>query len=294
MNTVGKRLTVVKGEFGRRDLGKLVMIQPMNDPPEQLPALYEPPKRVMRVPNQIAIDPEFQRTITERGKRLIWEMVRQWDWSAFVAPAIYFDKKRQIEVAYDGQHTLIAAQTRTDITSLPCDLHESLEAAKDAAASFGVRNYRRIPPTTFQRFRTALVAQESWATRLIEIAKEVGFTIALHPGKETVDEVQSIATLRYLLEKHGTQVLTKIMKVLTGVAIAPIREAHLKALEMLMFDPSYAKLVNFNNLRSVLRGLNNNLMMREMQSEAIARGMVRHHVLANIYLREYQGVHGVK
>ena len=34
------KLTVVKGEFGHRDLGKLVQIQPMRDLPIQKPALY--------------------------------------------------------------------------------------------------------------------------------------------------------------------------------------------------------------------------------------------------------------
>jgi hypothetical protein len=160
--------------------------------------------------------------------------------------------------------------------------------------AFGVRNYRRIPPTTFQRFKTALVAQEPWAVELMEIARNVGFQIALNPGVGLPDDVLSIATMRYLLEKHGSLALTRIMKILTGVAIAPIRNVHLKAMEMLMFDPPYAKLVNLNNMRSVLRGLNNNLVMKEMSGEAIARGMMQHHVLANIYLREYQGVHGVR
>lgn len=293
-NGPAKRLTVVTGEFGMQLPGKLSPIQPLRDPPTQRPALFVPPVRVMRVPTDIHIDFDFQRHVTERGKALIHNMVNEWDWSSFVEPAIYLDKRMGVEVAYDGQHTLIAAATRKDILQIPCDLHDSLESAQAAAQAFANRNWRRVPVSTFQLYKAALVGGMGWALKIQQLAQKLGFKVPTYSSEMDADTIASITTLRRILERRGEHGLETILKPLIGLAIAPIREMHLRAVETLLFDPEYAKLVQTTKLRSVLRGLNNHLIVGEASAEASMRGMTRHQCLANIYLREYQGVHGVR
>jgi hypothetical protein len=288
-------LKVVKGEFGVRESGKITMIQPLADPPKQYDAIGKPPVRVLRNPSEIGIDPDFQRTISNRGKTLIHDMVREWHWPSFIPPAIYRDERYGQEVAYDGQHTLIGAATRNDIITLPCDLHESLEDAVAAAAAFLERNTHRIGVSPFQRFKAALKADHPWATELRAMSKQIGFHIPLYPSVQVApDTVLAITTMRNLMERRSARDLEKIMKVLVGNGIAPIREMHIQAVETMLFEPEFKGAVTADRLRQVLRGLQNNLMVADASTEAMKRGMTRHQSLANIYYREYQGVHGVR
>lgn len=295
MKNSAPQLKVVKGEFGVREPGKLAQIQPLADPPKQYDAIGKPPVRVLRDPGSIWIDPDFQRTISNRGKTLIHDMVREWHWPSFIPPAIYQDERMGVEVSYDGQHTLIGATTRTDILSLPMDLHETLEDAVAAAAAFLERNTHRIGVSPFQRFKAALKAEHPWAINLRSMSNRVGFRVPLYPSvRPAPDTALSITTMRNLMERRSAAALEKIMRVLVGNGIAPIREMHIQAVENLLFDPEYKGAVTMDRLKQVLRGLQNNIMISDASSEAIKRGMTRHQALANIYYREYQGVHGVR
>lgn len=290
------KLSVVKGEFGNRDTDKMVQIAPMRNATPQRGLIGSPPKRVMRLPESIFIDPDFQRNITDRGKKLIHEMVEKWNWDAAEVPRIYFDEERGVEAAYDGQHTLIGAATRDDITEIPCDLHEDIRSAKRAAAAFNVRNSKRIPQTPAQLFKSALLAEFPWAVQLNEIANRLNFTIAAYHGAgiyDRPDNVIAIITMKNVMDRRGGVALEKIMKMLSGLTISPIKDIHIRAIETLLFDKEFSKLVTLPKLRQTLRGLNNNIMVADATAEGLKRGMPRHLALANAYLREYQGVHGV-
>jgi hypothetical protein len=261
----------------------------------QQPAIGTPPQRVERVPTSIAIDRDFQRNISRKGDKLIQDMIQQWSWPAFIPPAIYLDERTGVETAYDGQHTLIGAASRNDIQTLPMDLHASLEDAVAAAAAFLDRNTKRIGVAPLQRYKAAIIAGKDWALTLKAMSEKVGFHIPYYPSASPKpDTVLSISTMQNIMEDHGADGLAKIMKILVGNAISPIREMHLVAIEMLLYAEEYRKLVRADRLNSVLRGINNHLAIGEAQTEAIKRGMTRAQCLANVYLREYQGVHGVR
>lgn len=294
MNSRRPNLKVVKGEFGDRESGQIVMISPLDLDVKQHPAIGMPPVRVERDPTTIAIDPDFQRSISHKGKTLIRDMIQQWNWHAFMPPAIYVDERTGHETAYDGQHTLIGAASRQDIHTIQCDLHASLEDAVAAAAAFLDRNTKRIGVAPLQRYKAALHAGQNWALELRKIGAKVGYHIPFYPSAKTKpDTVLSVGTMQHLLETRGADGLTRIMKILVGNAISPIREMHLMAVDTLLYSPEYKKLVRADRLNAVLRGMQNHLTVAEAQTEAIKRGMTRHQCLANIYLREYQGVHGV-
>jgi len=295
MRQTSPKLRVVRGEFGDREAGKLLQIQPLADPPKQFSPIGAAPERVLRNPADIWIDPDFQRSISHRGKQLIHDMVRQWDWHAFIPPAIYLDERMGVEVAYDGQHTLVGAATRSDITQLPMDLHASLEDAVAAAAAFLKRNHSRIGVAPLARYKAAIKAGEEWAMALKRISVRIGFHIPYYPGAmQKPDTVLSISTMKGLMELRGERGFEQIMKILTGNAIAPIREMHLLAVDDLLNVPEYRGLVAGSKLGGVVRGINNHQAVRDAIADAAMRGTTRHQSLANIYLREYQGIHGVR
>lgn len=288
-------LKVVRGEFGDRSAGKLIQIEPLANPPIQLDAIGAPPVRVLRNPETIWIDPDFQRSISNRGKTLINSMVQQWDWPSFIPPAIYLDERMGVEVAYDGQHTLIGAASRSDILELPMDFHESLESAVQAAAAFLKRNHSRIGVAPLARYKAAIKAQETWATTLKRMSAKLGFHIPYYPvANPKPDTILSITTLKWLLENRGERGLTAIMKALVGNAISPIREMHLLAVDDLLNLPEYKGLVTADRLSSVIRGVNNHQALRDAIGDATMRGLTRHQSMANLYLREYQGIMGVR
>jgi hypothetical protein len=288
-------LKVVRGEFGDRSSGKLLQIHPLADPPKQFEAVGTAPTRVLRNPESIWIDPDFQRSISNRGKQLIHSMVQQWDWHAFIPPAIYLDERMGVEVAYDGQHTLIGAASRSDITELPMDLHASLEDAVAAAAAFLKRNHSRIGVAPLARFKAAIKAGEQWAITLQRMSKRLGFHIPFYPNVNSKpDTILSVTTMKNLMELRGERGLEVILRALVGNAIAPIREMHLLAIDDLLNTQEYKGLVSAQKLGGVIRGINNHQAVRDAIGEATLRGTTRHQALANLYLREYQGVHGVR
>ncbi len=267
----------------------------MPEAKDQLPSEFKKPKRVERDPTSIFIDPLWQRSISPRGRELIESMVRKWDWLAFTEPGVYFDAARGVEVAFDGQHTLTAAAARADIKTLPMNLYESLEHAKDAAHAFSVRNTSRIPVNSYQLYRTNLVAGYPWAVRLDEISKKLRFEIALYSSgahNSKPDLVLAIYTMKKIMEARSSADLERIMKVLVGISISPIRDVHIRAVELLLYGDAYRGLVGATALRQTLRGLNHNVILREAMADAAMRGMTQYAVLASIYYREYQKVHG--
>lgn len=288
------RLKVVGDEFARRNVAALVAVEPLkNGPKIQKPAIGARPQRVLRNPAMIYIDPDFQRRPSDRGKRLIYDMSEQWDWEAAEIPRIYFDQQRGVEAAYDGQHTLIGAATRADILELPCDLHESIESAQHAARAFSVRNTRRIPPTTFQLYKADLFAGVSWTVAVDEMAKKLNFSVTTNSGHwtDTPDVVASITTMRRIIVQRSRDDLEQIMRTLVGLAIAPIREMHIRAVERLLYDREFADVVKPKTLRQTLRTLNNNLLVGEAIAQAAKAGMPRYQALATIYWRAFQDVH---
>lgn len=290
------KLRVVKGEFGNRDIpNKIARIQPFRDPPKQQIALGSEPTDVLRNPTDIHIDPEFQRNISDRGKTLIAQMIAKWDWGAFVKPAIYFDKDHQVEMAFDGQHTLIGAASRNDISMLPMSFHPEITNAREAAAAFVVRNTQRLGVTALQKYKAALFAGFGWAMKIDAMSKKLNFTIPQYASNaDKPDTVICVTHMQNVLEERGERSLEQIMAILTGIAIAPIREAHIRALELLIHDPSFAGLTRPDWLKGVIRSLNNVEAMRTAETNRIGTGMTRGMCLANVYLTAYQARYGVR
>lgn len=294
MNENTARLRVIKGEFGHRDINKIARIQPMRDPPKQQSAFGQMPEDVLRIPTDIHIDPEFQRNISDRGKALIDSMVKKWDWGAFVKPAIYFDKAHGVEMCFDGQHTLIGAASRGDISMLPMALHKEITNAHEAASAFVVRNTQRLSVTSLQKYKAALFAGFAWAVKIDAMSKRLNFTIPQYAWTDKPDTAICIRAMQAVLEARGEQALEQIMKILVGIAIAPIREAHIRALELLIFTKEYDGLTRTDYLRGVVRSLNNNQVLQEAVATAVGTGQTRGQALANLYLTAYQARYGVR
>jgi len=284
-------MSVTKLKVVNQDDDRLRPIEPLHEDIIQDEAKYSQPERVFRRPEEIMIDPEFQRSLSPRSKRLIRKMVRKWDWTLFVPPAIYPDKNG-VECAYDGQHTLIAAATRSDIDLLPMDLHAEIPDQVAAANSFVGRNTERLGVTSFQKYKAALVAQQYWAVTIDKASLKIGFRVPFYPDQAgKPDQVMAIGTMKDLLDLRGEAKFVQIMRVLTGKNIRPIREFHIRAIDILLNDRTYRD-VAVGRLEGLLRLIDNDLFVKEVVSDAAGSGLPRHQMAAITYFKRYEGQYG--
>lgn len=285
-------MNVTKLKVVNDDNERLRQIEPLHEEIKQGKAKFSEPERVLRRPESIMIDPDFQRNLSPRSKRLIKRMIRGWDWALFVPPAIYADESG-VELAYDGQHTLIAAATRDDIDMLPMDLHKEIPNQEAAANAFVGRNTERLGVTSFQKYKAALVAGQYWAVTIEKASQKLGFRVPFYADQAgKPDQVMAIGTMKELLDLRGEAKFVQVMRVLSGKNIRPIREFHLRAIDILLNDPTY-KDVGIGRLDGLLRLIDNDLFVKEVISDAAGSGLPRHQMAAIAYYRRYQGQFGV-
>jgi hypothetical protein len=155
------------------------MSRPATDRLKCNPALGTPPVLQFVAPNQLHIDPTYQRTLdTDASTTLIRRIAQFWDW-ALCQPLIVARRADGKLYVIDGQHRLAAARLRRDIPHLPAVVLEYTSIA-DEAASFVHLNQQRRPLTKLDLFKAAVASGDSEATAITGALKEVGLHVAPH------------------------------------------------------------------------------------------------------------------
>lgn len=136
---------------------------------------------------RLLVNGDYQRA---ESKNKILELARDWSWVA--CGAISVSKRGGRFWVIDGQHRVLAAKKRSDISKLPC-LVFALEDVADEARGFLNANANRKPVSAVAKHRAAVVAEDRIAVELQAIFDEFGVTVTpTHDGNP--DHISCVAS----------------------------------------------------------------------------------------------------
>ena len=129
---------------------------------------------------RLAIDRTVQRDASNAvSEKNIRSIAAEWDW---VACGVLSVSMRDGEyVVFDGQHRLMAAMKREEITTLPCLVFKNATVA-DEASGFLKINTGKKPVSLFDRHRIALIAGDESAIATERAARSAGIAFSRSPG----------------------------------------------------------------------------------------------------------------
>lgn len=140
------------------------------------------------------IDHEYQRADVNVEK--VRSIASAWSWAGCGAISVALRPEGRFFV-FDGQHRVLAAKTRSDITTLPCMVFECDSVAKEAAG-FLVTNSERKPVTAIDKFRSLVMTEDEAANQVKEVLLGLGLEIAKtsnRPGQiKCIARCMSLAT----------------------------------------------------------------------------------------------------
>ncbi|MBY0301273.1 DUF6551 family protein [Sphingomonas ginsenosidimutans] len=189
---------------------------------------FAPPRGALPVlqyctPDQLRVDPSYQRELDARSHQLIGRIAHGWDWSLF-QPLVVARRHDGTLYVVDGQHRLRAAKLRRDIAQLPCVIFYPADPAEEAAV-FVDLNQNRRPLTAFALYNAALASGDEQALALDDRLREAGlsFTGAADVKDFKPGALNNVATVRKWHARHGDRhtrtVLTTIGRAFAGQVI---------------------------------------------------------------------------
>lgn len=132
--------------------------------------------------NDLNIDYSYQREDINHYK--ILEIARAWSWVGCGA-ILVAARPDGTWFVFDGQHRVLAARKRSDVTMLPCMVYEC-ESLEQEAAGFLITNDQRKPVTAIGKFKSLVTAKDEVAMQVRDAVLRHGLEItkcASKPGQ---------------------------------------------------------------------------------------------------------------
>ena len=147
--------------------------------------------------HELNVDHSYQRD------RIVVSKVRQiaseWSWAGCGCILVAMRSDGSFWV-FDGQHRVLAAKTRADITNLPCLVFECVDITQEATG-FLIANAERKPVQAIDKFK-ALVMTGNKAAKVVEgVFEKLGVTIAHRP--ESAGQIKCVSKCLALAQKDA-------------------------------------------------------------------------------------------
>lgn len=189
-------------------------------------------------PASLLVNETYQRDLSERSVKLIRRIIEGWNWTKFKPPVCSLGD-HGLEVI-DGQHTAIAAATHPYVAQIPVMIVET-ETVQDRASAFIGQNTTRLGITKMQLHRAAVAAGDEDALTIEQVCQRSGVRLLMaKPHRWKVGDSVAVQAVGALIDRRGAMGARKVMELLVRAEAAPVTQAGLKAVEMILFDPEYA------------------------------------------------------
>lgn len=152
--------------------------------------------------SKLLIDPTYQRRPTEQH---LLRIAARWCWPAIGALTVVRRENGELYVV-DGQHRKMAADRRTDITSLPCLVFDSKDLSVDTgeqqreARVFLEANVGRKAVSAIAKYRTAVALGQPDALIAQKLVQEAGRTV--EEGGSNASTIRCIARLLFWIREE--------------------------------------------------------------------------------------------
>lgn len=145
--------------------------------------------------NELNIDYSYQREDINHAK--ILEIARAWSWVGCGAILVAV-RPDGTWFVFDGQHRVLAAKKRADVTTLPCMVYEC-DSIQQEAAGFLITNDQRKPVTAIGKFKSLVIAEDAVAIHVQDAIAKHGLEVskcAAKPGQiKCIKRCQIICTV---------------------------------------------------------------------------------------------------
>jgi len=139
--------------------------------------LRDSPGEFMQIDkNELGVDHDYQRDKVIVAK--VREIQSNWSWAGCGCILVAMRKDGTFWV-FDGQHRVLAARNRSDITTLPCLVFE-VDSKTQEAAGFLVSNTQRKAVTAIAKFKALVMTGDSAALAVNRICDEIGIEVSEH------------------------------------------------------------------------------------------------------------------
>jgi len=122
--------------------------------------------------NALFVDTAYQRRANDEK---IMELARSWSWMACGAIHVAM-RKDGSHFVFDGQHRVMAARKRSDISTLDCLVFD-IEEIVHEASGFLQTNTNRKPITILDRFKAMIMCKDPDALAVSELIEELDLKI---------------------------------------------------------------------------------------------------------------------
>lgn len=189
----------------------------------------------------LVVDQQYQREITNVGRKNIRHIAENFNWSMFttvmVAP-IGGDRYAIV----DGQHRTTAAAL-CGIEKVPCEVIEAVRG--EQAAAFRAVNANTTRPHTVQLFHASVTAGEPAVLKVVEVCTRAGVRIARSLGQLRDYETFCVGAIGKGIQRHGEAVVTLALKAIVhsgdGRAEELNRTIITAVIEILARSPNWRK-----------------------------------------------------
>lgn len=232
-----------------------------------IPARFGLTPRLEWLPiSALVVDPEYQREISNVGRKNIRHIAENFSWSMF-SPVMVSAIGAGRYAIVDGQHRSTAAAL-CGIEKVPCYVVEALRG--EQAKAFRAINANTTRPHAIQLFHASIAAGEADAIKVKEVCEKAGVRIARSLGPCRDYETFCVGSIGKGIERHGTDVVILALRAIVhsgdGVPEELNKTIITSTIEVLAPRPAWRK--NDKRLLKAFEAFNLGDMWRNAASEA--------------------------
>lgn len=218
--------------------------------------------------SDLHIDYEYQRDEVNVDK--VRSIASSWSWAGCGSISVALRPDGRFFV-FDGQHRVLAAKTRADITTLPCMVFECDSVAKEAAG-FLVTNSERKPVTAIDKFRSLVITEDQAARQVKDLLRDLGLEISKTSNRAgQIKCISRCLTLATSNIEHLRKSLVLAERLCRDVA--PVHEDivaglfHVHRKHGLLDDPRFVRRVIDVGHAAIIDGIKRSRIFREKGGE---------------------------
>lgn len=159
--------------------------------------------------DKLLVDESYQRSSqTLRGQKNIEQISNNFNWQFFGALTVAKTTNDSFSVI-DGQHRMLAAKQRGDISELPCIIVGEIES-KEQAVSFSAINSNRVSLNSIAKYHAGIAAGDFDCIAIRDLLKKADIEIPKKPVfKADLEPRQTLAvgTIKSMLSKYSERQL---------------------------------------------------------------------------------------
>lgn len=214
----------------------------------------------------LVVDPEYQREISNLGRKNIRHIAENFNWSMFGTVMVAAIGSSRFAIV-DGQHRTTAAAL-CGIEKVPCQIVDALRG--EQAAAFRAINGNTTRPHTIQLFHASVTAGEPNALRIIAVCKRAGVRIAKSLQSRRDGETFSVGAIGKGIERHGEATVELALRMIVHSGDGRPEELNrtiiVAVIEVLAIHPDWQK--NESVLKIAFEDMNLEDMWRESTAQA--------------------------